>query len=124
MEGFGRTSLGNPVSRVVGSGTMIHITAQLRVLVATKQADARKGIDSLVLVCQGQLCEDPFSSCVLCSGAKEEHRFDCPAMTAMDIGWRRILFLRDGLCGGQNRTARRSGWPILYSFLIPADKAL
>jgi transposase len=43
---------------------MIHITAQMRVLVAIEPVDGRKGIDSLVRVCQDQLCEDPFSGCV------------------------------------------------------------
>ena len=43
---------------------MIHITAQMRVLVAIEPVDGRKGIDSLVRVCQGQLGEDPFSGCV------------------------------------------------------------
>jgi transposase len=49
---------------MAGSGTMIHITAQMRVLVAIESVDGRKGIDSLVRVCQDQLCEDPFSGCV------------------------------------------------------------
>ena len=31
---------------------MIHITAQMRVLVAIEPVDGRKGIDSLVRVCQ------------------------------------------------------------------------
>ena len=43
---------------------MIHITAQMRVLVAIEPVDGRKGIDSLVRVCQGQLCEDPMTGCV------------------------------------------------------------
>ena len=34
---------------------MIHITAQMRVLVAIEPVDGRKGIDSLVRVCQSQL---------------------------------------------------------------------
>jgi transposase len=64
MEGLGCTGLGKPASRMAGSGTMIHITAQMRVLVAIESVDGRKGIDSLVRVCQDQLCEDPFSGCV------------------------------------------------------------
>ena len=40
---------------------MIHITAQMRVLVAIEPVDGRKGIDSLVRVCQGQLSEDPMT---------------------------------------------------------------
>src|ERR1700692_4388603 len=42
---------------------MIHITAQMRVLVAIEPVDGRKGIDSLVRVCQGQLFEDPLTGC-------------------------------------------------------------
>jgi hypothetical protein len=47
---------------------MIHITAQMRVLVAIEPVDGRKGIDSLVRVCQSQLCEDPFTGCVFSRG--------------------------------------------------------
>ncbi len=43
---------------------MIHITAQMRVLVAIEPVDGRKGIDSLVRVCQAHLREDPFTGCV------------------------------------------------------------
>jgi len=43
---------------------MIHITAQMRVLVAVEPVDGRKGIDSLVRVCQEKLSEDPISGCV------------------------------------------------------------
>jgi transposase len=43
---------------------MIHVTAQMRVLVAIEPVDGRKRIDSLVRVCQAQLGEDPFSGCV------------------------------------------------------------
>jgi len=45
---------------------MIHITAQMRVLVAIEPVDGRKGIDSLVRVCQGQLCEDPMNRLCFC----------------------------------------------------------
>ncbi len=43
---------------------MIQITAQMRVLVAIERVDGRKGIDSLVRLCQEKLAEDPFSGCV------------------------------------------------------------
>ena len=43
---------------------MIQITAQMRVLVAIESVDGRKGIDSLVRLCQEKLAEDPFSGCV------------------------------------------------------------
>jgi len=64
VEGIGCAGLGKPSSRLAGSGAMIHITAQMRVLVAIEPVDGRKGIDSLVRVCQGQLCEDPMTGCV------------------------------------------------------------
>lgn len=38
---------------------MIHIPAQMRVLVAIEAVDGRKGIDSLVRVCPEKLSEDP-----------------------------------------------------------------
>jgi transposase len=43
---------------------MIHITAQMRVLVAIEPVDGRKGIDTLARICQDKLSEDPFSGCV------------------------------------------------------------
>lgn len=43
---------------------MIQITAQMRVLVAIESVDGRKGIDSLVRLCQEKLSEDPISGCV------------------------------------------------------------
>lgn len=43
---------------------MIQITPQMRVLVAIEAVDGRKGIDSLVRLCQDKLAEDPFSGCV------------------------------------------------------------
>jgi len=64
VEGLRCTGLGKPASRLAGSGRMIHITAQMRVLVAIEPVDGRKGIDSLVRVCQEKLSEDPFSGCV------------------------------------------------------------
>src|ERR1039457_3010982 len=64
VERFRCTRLGKPSSCLAGSGTMIHVTAQMRVLVAIEPVDGRKRIDSLVRVCQAQLGEDPFSGCV------------------------------------------------------------
>jgi len=43
---------------------MIQITAQMGVLVAIEAVDGRKGIDSLVGVCQERLSEDPITGCV------------------------------------------------------------
>jgi transposase len=66
MQGIHSTRLDKPASRVAGSGTTIHITAQMRVLVlvAIESVDGRKGIDSLVRVCQEKLSEDPITGCV------------------------------------------------------------
>jgi transposase len=36
----------------------------MRVLAAIEPVDGRKGIDLVVHVCQGQLCEDPMTGCV------------------------------------------------------------
>ena len=43
---------------------MIQIAPQMRILVAVESVDGRKGIDSLVRLCQDQLGADPFSGCV------------------------------------------------------------
>lgn len=43
---------------------MIQIAPQMRILVAVESVDGRKGIDSLVRLCQDQLAADPFSGCV------------------------------------------------------------
>ena len=43
VEGIGCAGLDKSVSRLAGSGTMIHITAQMRVLVAIEAVDGRKG---------------------------------------------------------------------------------
>ena len=41
--------MGKPPSRLVGSGAMIHITAQMRVLVAIEAVDGRNYAPSTVL---------------------------------------------------------------------------
>jgi transposase len=43
---------------------MIQLTPQMKILVAVEAVDGRKGIDSLVRLCQEQLAADPFSGCV------------------------------------------------------------
>ena len=43
---------------------MIQIAPQMRILVAVEPVDGRKGIDSLVRLCQDKLAADPFSGCV------------------------------------------------------------
>ena len=43
---------------------MIQIVPQMRILVAVESVDGRKGIDSLVRLCQDKLAADPFSGCM------------------------------------------------------------
>ena len=43
---------------------MIQITPQMRILVAIKPADFRKGIDGLARLCKEALRQDPFSGAV------------------------------------------------------------
>ncbi len=43
---------------------MLQITPQMRILVAAEPEDGRKGIDSLVRLCQQKLGDDPFSGCL------------------------------------------------------------
>ena len=43
---------------------MLSIAPQMRILVAVKPADFRKGIDGLSGVCRSVLRQDPFSGCV------------------------------------------------------------
>ena len=40
---------------------MIHLTAQTNILIATKPADFRQGIDGLAAVCRNRLSSDPRS---------------------------------------------------------------
>jgi transposase len=56
--------LDEPATRLAGFREMIHITAQMRVLVAIEPVDGRKGIDSLARLCQEKLAAGPFSGCV------------------------------------------------------------
>src|ERR1017187_177627 len=55
---------GRTDSEVLGSGILIQITPQLRILVAIEPIDARKGIDSLAQLCREKLASDPFSGCL------------------------------------------------------------
>ena len=90
---------------------MIHITAQMRVLVAIESVDGRKGIDSLVRVCQETALVKTQSLAVFSfSGAGEERRFDCSAMTARDTGLHKSVFPKGGSHGGRNRAQLPNGW--------------
>ena len=58
MEVQRSTGLEKPVAVLAGRSPLIQITAQMRVLVAIEPVDGRKGIDSLVRLCQDKLAED------------------------------------------------------------------
>jgi len=58
MEVQCSTGLDEPFAGLVGWRPVIQITAQMRVLVAIEPVDGRKGIDSLVRLCQDKLAED------------------------------------------------------------------
>jgi hypothetical protein len=49
MQGIPSTRLDKPVSRVAGSGTMIHITAQMRVLVAIQHVELLTTVPLLII---------------------------------------------------------------------------
>jgi transposase len=50
---------------------MIQVTPQMRVLVATKPVDFRKGIDGLARICRAELKADPFSGWVFVFGNRQ-----------------------------------------------------
>jgi hypothetical protein len=79
--------LDEPAAGLAGNREMIQITPQMRVVVAIERVDGRKGLDSLVRLCQEKLAEDPFSGRVFvfrsCSGLRcflAEHTFSPPIL--------------------------------------------
>ena len=65
---------------------MIQITPQMRILVAIEAVDGRKGIDSLVRLCQERLQADPFSGWLFLFRSRK-HRSGFWFMTAKGSGW-------------------------------------
>jgi len=63
--------------------------AQMRVLVAIERVDGRKGIDSLVRLCQEKLAEDPFSGCVFVFRSRSGTAIRLLSYDGQDIGWRK-----------------------------------
>ena len=45
----------------MGSGLLIQIAAQVRILVAVEAIDGRKGLDAIAQLCREKLSADPFS---------------------------------------------------------------
>ena len=71
---------------------MIQITPQMRVLVAIERVDGRKGIDSLVRLCQEKLAEDPFPGVCSYFEAAAECRSGYSAMTYVQFSVMCSLF--------------------------------
>ena len=61
MEGIVAARLGKFVACLAGSGRMIQIAPQIRILVAVEAIDGRKGIDAIAQLCREKLNADPFS---------------------------------------------------------------
>jgi transposase len=58
---------------------MIQLSPHIKILVATKPIDFRKGVDSLVALCRGPLEQDPFSGTlfVFCNRSKTSLKMLC-----------------------------------------------
>jgi transposase len=89
---------------------MIQITAQMRVLVAIESVDGRKGIDSLVRLCQEKLSEDPFSGCVFVFEAAAGPRSGCSVMMAKATGLHRSGCRRGSSPGGPKLLKQLNRW--------------
>src|SRR5438477_8643677 len=61
VEGISATRLGKSAARLAGSGRMIQVAPQIRILVAVEAIDGRKGIDRIAQLCREKLNADPFS---------------------------------------------------------------
>ncbi len=59
-----RVVLAGLIRAFAASEGMLQITPQMRILVAVKPVNFRKGIDSLVELCRAKLAADPFSGCL------------------------------------------------------------
>jgi len=65
---------------------MIQVTPQMRIWVAIEAVDFRKGIDSLVRVCQEKLQTDPFSGSLFVFRSRRR-RLRSWSMTAAAFGF-------------------------------------
>jgi transposase len=75
------------------SGGMLIPPGPIRVLVATKPVDFRKGMDGLAALVKEQLKADPFSGVIFCFRAKRADRIKLVSGTAracacLPNGWR------------------------------------
>lgn len=80
---------------------MLQITPQMRILIAVKPADFRKGIDGLAGICRNELHEDPFTGTVFI--------FRNRAKTALKI----LVYDGQGmwLCNKRLSEGRFKWWP-------------
>ena len=88
---------------------MIQITPQMRVLVAIERVDGRKGIDSLVRLCQEKLA-DPFSGCVFVFRSRSGTAIRLLNYDSQGYGWRKNVFHEENSCGGRKDTEPPSPW--------------
>jgi len=77
--------------------------------VAIEPVDGRKGIDSLVRVCQASSVKTNDRLC-FCVQEPERTSIRLLSYDGQDIGLRKSAFPKDDLRGGLHRAQRRSGW--------------
>src|SRR5678815_1325313 len=70
MESIGAARLGKLAAYLAGSGRMIQIAPQIRILVAVEAIDGRKGIDAIAQLCREKLNADPFSGYLFIFGTR------------------------------------------------------
>jgi len=64
LKAIPTSELAGLIRAFAASEGMLQITPQMRILVAVKPVNFRKGIDSLVELCRAKLAADPFSGCL------------------------------------------------------------
>ena len=71
---------------------MIAVAAGIRVLIATKPVDFRKGADGLVALVREQLCHDPFAGTIFVFRAKRADRVKILAWdgSGLVLFWKRL----------------------------------
>jgi hypothetical protein len=88
---------------------VIQIAPQMRILVAIEAVDGRKGIDSLALLCQEKLEEDPFSGCLFVFRSRRGTSIRNLTYDGQGSGWQRSGSGKDGLYGGRVARSRPEG---------------
>jgi len=96
---------------------VISVPAGVRVLVATKPVDFRRGADSLAALAKGELQRDPFSGTILVFRSKRADRlkilaWDGSGLYIRDIGLPSAFALRPPRSGP---TLGPTLWPLRYT---------